>query len=329
MLSTRTEQLITPVQASKSGKINRKRLFLRLIGTALLVFFLWRLNLNLGQVAEGLLKANLWLVAISILLIFPIILLKTWRWCLLLKNLNIPLSFGRAYHLYALGLSAGSFTPGQLGDAIKAWHLRDMGHSLGQSLLSVVLDRLFDIIVLLVLTGGSILILGPAFIGEWPTLLLLLVGTGMGLVILGFASLRQRLLSLLKHILGNKIKEGSEKLVFPLSKTSASDLLACLSITILTMFTAIMRTWLLAFAIGMNLSPLEVIAASSLATFAGLIPISVSGIGARDLTLIGILAQMGFARESALVLSTLLLVLNLVNLLVGMAIWFSRPRRFR
>ncbi len=307
-------------------KTNWWRWAVRLGGTALLVFFLWRLNLNLGLVAEELERANLWLVAAAVLLIFPILLLKTWRWTLLLKSLDIPVQFGRAYHLYALGLSAGSFTPGQLGDAIKAWELRRDGFSLGHSLMSVVLDRLCDVLVLLVLAGFSILTLGPAFIGEWPTLLVLLTGTGFGLLILGIAPLRQQLLDRAKRTLGKKLSKGDSSIRF---QPRASYLLASLSITTVTMFMAILRTWFMAGAIGLNLSPLEVIAASSLATFAGLIPISIGGIGARDLTLIGILAQLGYARESALVLSTLLLVLNLVNLVVGMAIWYTRPRRFR
>jgi glycosyltransferase 2 family protein len=328
MIKEQTGARPTPGVTIPTRKLNRKRLFIRLGGTALLLFFIWKLHLNLGQVASDLLRANLWALAAAILLIMPIMVLKTWRWRMILAELGLKVPFGPAYRLYAVGLSAGSFTPGQLGDAVKAWYLRDRGYPLGSSLVSIVLDRLLDVVVLALLAIGSLLVLGSAFIGELPSLLVLLVGVVGALVVFAVPVLRQRLLRLGPGLIRRKQQRyNTSEEVLTIQNPRLGKYLACFGLTLATAGIAIIRTWLLAYAIGLNFDFMEVIAASSLATAAGLIPISVSGVGVRDLTLIGIMGKLGYARESAVSLSTLLLMLNLVNLVVGYAIWATRPDR--
>ncbi len=300
---------------------------LRLGGTALLLFFLWRLDLSPAKIVEDLLHANGWLVGAAIILVFPFIGIKAWRWQIILKDLGMALPFGTAYRLYAGGLAAGSFTPGQAGDAIKAWYLRGMGYPLGAALVSIVLDRLFDVAVLLLLAAGGLLFLGADFAGELPALLVLLGGTIGALVVLSIPNWRNRLIDIaLKIILRRKAqRQGNSELeaeeVEAEGRLRPVSFLPVFGATVLGSALALFRIWLLALALDLNLNFLQVIAVSSLATAVSLLPVSIGGIGARDITLVGILAKLGYAREKAVSLSTLILLLNLVNLVVGYAIW--------
>jgi uncharacterized protein (TIRG00374 family) len=308
------------------------RWLVRLGGTVLLLFFLWRLNLDPAKILEDLLHANGWLVGLAVLLVLPFIGLKAWRWRIILKDLGIEISFREAYRLYAVGLATGSFTPGQAGDAVKAWYLREMGYSLGAALVSIVLDRLFDVAVLLLLAAGGLLFLGTAFAGELPALVLLLVGTLAALVALSNPTLRTRLIDFaLKIVLRNKAKrQGDTRLeaeeVEAEQRLRPVSFLPVFGATVAGSALALFRVWLLALAIGLNLNLLQVVAVSSLATAVSLVPVSVGGIGARDVTLVGILSKLGYASEKAISLSTLILMLNLVNLVAGYAIWFLSGR---
>src|SRR4051812_38082380 len=69
-----------PLSAKTTSRSGWLRWGIRLTGTILLLIFLWKFNLNLGQISADLLKVNLWPVLASILLIFPILALKTVRW---------------------------------------------------------------------------------------------------------------------------------------------------------------------------------------------------------------------------------------------------------
>jgi glycosyltransferase 2 family protein len=313
-----------PTGTQNPKRKNQIKWAIRVGGTLFLLFFLLRLNLDFGKIAQDLSKANLWWIALSVVLVLPFIALKAWRWQVILHDLGLKISFGEAYRLYAIGLSAGSFTPGQAGDAIKAFYLHEKGFSLGSGLVSVVLDRLFDLAVLVLLAVSGLIFLGNAFKGDLPVLLLLLGGTLAGLVVLAIPRTRQFLLDLaLKVFMRRKTtaqttRQEETKAVETLRPV---NLIPVFGVTIAASLLALFRVWLLAISIGLNLNPLEVVAISSLATVAGLVPISVGGIGARDVVLVGILSRLGYLAEKAVSLSTLILLLNLVNLLAGYLIW--------
>jgi uncharacterized membrane protein YbhN (UPF0104 family) len=95
-------------------------------------------------------------------------------------------------------------------------------------------------------------------------------------------------------------------------------------ITMLTASLNALRIGLLALALELNLDLVESIAASSFATLAGLVPVSIAGIGTRDLTLIGILNHIGYTQESIISFSALILLLTLFNVLLGPAIWLGQ-----
>jgi hypothetical protein len=82
------------------------------------------------------------------------------------------------------------------------------------------------------------------------------------------------------------------------------------------------RLYLLTAALGIQLAPLPFVAAMSLATIAALLPISLmGGIGTRDAALLLIAPIIGISSAEALALSTLILFIQLVNGIVGFAVW--------
>lgn len=335
------EQIISsppPLSPSPQTRLDPKaswkrvgvRWAIRLVGTSLLLFFLWRLNLDWDKVAGELARANLWAVGASVGLVLPFIAAKAWRWQDLLAQLGLHLPFGQAYRLYALGLSAASFTPGQSGDLIKAWQLKKDGFPLGLSIVSIVLDRLFDIAVLLLLASSGLVLLGADFGSLLPPLLSLLAGIVVALLALGLPSWRSRLLTLaFKLFLRKKVGATAQTPNEFSSQLPGLNLIRVFATTLLASGVALGRVWLLALALGLQLGPLELIAASSLATVVSLLPVSVGGIGARDLVLAYILQRLGYPLEKAVSLATFILLLQVVNLAAGYLIWATRSKKDR
>lgn len=311
--------------AAQPKKVIRRWL-LRLVGTGLFLGLLWRLNLNWGQVIADVSQANLLAVLGATGLIFPIIGLKAWRWRSILNNYKIKLPMRQAAALYGLGLSAGSITPGQAGDVIKAFSLQEQGYSPGKSLGSVLLDRLFDVLILVLLAMFGLLQLGKNFTGQLPAMLGLLALVGGGIIILVVPRFANFFLEavpgrLLQRKLngGQAVAEGHPHDGY---HPGLADISGPILLTLVTAGLAIGRTWLLALAIGVNLDPAAALTVSSLATVASLVPLTVGGIGTRDLALISVMGQLGYNNEMAVSLSTLLLLLNLFNLFAGFISWF-------
>src|ERR687885_1237687 len=132
----------------------RLRGWLRILTVLALVALVFFFKIDLGATAALLLHADPLDIALSILLFIPFLAIKAWRWQIILRDLKVPIGMGEALRLYALGLGAGMLTPGNVGDAVKAAYFRERG--LGQAIVSVVLDRVWDVLILLLLAGSGI-----------------------------------------------------------------------------------------------------------------------------------------------------------------------------
>lgn len=302
---------------------------LRLLGPALLLLFL--LSADLPELWATLRGALLWPIALSLLLMPPFVVIKSWRWVQLLRQMGLDLDLPTACALYTVGLFYGATTPGQAGDLLKAVYLRDRGQPLAPALLSVVLDRLFDLIVMAALATIGIFALGQ-LLPSRELQGLLVVGMGLGLVTLTVLLVARgprewaltvalpRVAPGLTTSLGRWNSQLSSLALRPgpvVAVSIASLLSAC--------FTFV-RLWLLFLALGLNSVPLYVVVgASALIAVLQVLPISIAGVGVRDAVLIAILLPYGYTTEQALTLSALFLLINLEHILVGFIVSFWYP----
>ena len=122
----------------------------RLIGPALLLIFLWRSDFT--QLIASFGSINPWPVLLSLALMPVFVAIKAWRWNLLMNELGMQApSLGYSMALYTIGLYLGGITPGQSGDFVKAWYLKGRSEAMAPSMFSIVLDRLFDFLVMALL----------------------------------------------------------------------------------------------------------------------------------------------------------------------------------
>ena len=99
--------------------INR---FIRLAGPLLFLLILSRIDLGHTAAALRTVRAQ-FLLAAAIL--YPLlILLKSWRWRLLLRQRGVSYSLVPAFAVYNSAPAAGYVTPGRLGELVKALYLR-------------------------------------------------------------------------------------------------------------------------------------------------------------------------------------------------------------
>jgi hypothetical protein len=73
--------------------------------------------------------------------------------------------------------------------------------------------------------------------------------------------------------------------------------------------------------LGLWLGPLEVSGYVGLTTAAALVPVTVGGIGTRDVVSALALQQLGYTAEVGVALAALILLLNLSQALIGWVIW--------
>ncbi len=295
-----------------------------LVFVGLLVWLDLRGALPVAQVWDALHAADPVLVGLSIALYVPFLLVKAARWRLLCVAIGMPLTWAQAWRIYGIGLAAGTFTPGQAGDALKAWYLQRMGYTLGRGLAGAVLDRLFDVAGLAALGLLGVLVYGGRFAGQTPVL----VGwVALGLLAVAFFAWNRTRLWAVK-LLARRIQrlgggEGSSSHA-DWSLKPATLLRAGL-LTVGSFAVSVSRVWLLAAALGAPLGPLEVSGFVGLTTAAALVPVTVGGVGTRDAVAALAFTQLGLLPAQGIAVSLLILLLNLSQAIIGWVMWL----RFR
>jgi len=303
------------------GLIKRHKTLLRVITVILLIALVLFFKIDLNETLVLLGNANVWLVTLAVLGFIPFLLLKAWRWQIVLRDLGIAIPFREAVRLYALGLGAGMITPGNVGDAIKVAYFRERGFS--QSVISVVLDRLWDVVILLLLAGSGVFVFTQFALGQWVMLALLLGGTLAMLAV----TIHPRTQRWVFHFFLRLRKNKSEAQDYVPTTLTARQVLVQFAISVVATIVVYARVLLCAAALNIFLAPLPFIAAMSWASIAQLLAILPFGVGPREGILLLLAPSLGITPAQALALSALLFLLQLENGIIGFVVWLLESRQ--
>ncbi|HZG66905.1 MAG TPA: lysylphosphatidylglycerol synthase transmembrane domain-containing protein [Herpetosiphonaceae bacterium] len=302
------------------------RIAVRLLGPVLLVYFL--VTTDLVKLWETLLQTDPWLMGLALVLVVPFLFLKGWRWQLILDAWEIPIGIVDATALYTVGIFLGIMTPGQAGDAVKAWYLRQRGQSLAAGLASVVLDRLFDVGVMGVLAATGLYFFWDVLPGgrtlNVVTVVVMLLAVAAGLMVASIARLRARVLQLVPRSIRSRIDAAAVDRMH----LDPRRLVLIVSVTILGLAFTFVRVYLLFLALD---TPIDVGPFIALvATIALVGTASPGGVGTRDAVMVFVLTSLldmpaTDAQARAIAISTLLLGLTVQNVIIGYLVSFRYP----
>jgi len=308
--------------------LKRKWLF-QLIGIILFLLILYKLDLRnaISLISE----ADLGLLGLALALIIPFVLLKSLRWNCLLRLQDIDYSFGSSTQAYLSSMYLGLVTPGRIGDFAKVLYLKkEKSVSLAEGFSSVFVDRLFDLLLLLIMACAGVLTFAL------PTnilliLLVLLALSGAGIALFTTGNMGRRMIHFLLRLVLPKSRQDIARDKFDVFysavqhfKTPGIIYPALLTVAGYAIFY--LQCYLIALSVDIPISYMNSAFSISTANLISLLPISISGIGTRDATLISIFSVLGLSKESALVFSILFLVVsNLSACVIGAVAWFGNP----
>ena len=309
-------------------KFFKKYLFL--LGLALFILILSKSNL--GEIFQNIKRINATYLTLAILMIFPSLFGKAICWNYLKKQQGIKYSLKNSFLMYCSGVYIGIITPGRLGEITKALYLKKDGYSMGKSLVSTILDRLSDFAFLLIfLFFGSLF-----FLTVFKKQIIIFVFGIIIAVILFVIFLK---IGLVKWLLNKAFKifiplkyQKSWKINFQdfindLKIYKLKHYIVIFSITIFSWVFYYLQMYILAKGVGLNVPFLYLAIAVTVVGFITLIPISISGIGTRDIALIVLLSPFSVATEQAIAYSALILLMVVWGTLIGLICWLIKPIR--
>jgi hypothetical protein len=251
------------------------------ISVGALAFLFWRV-VSPGETLEVLRRADLRYLVAAFLFFVLSLVIRAYRWVVLLRGLDPTISFGRLVRLYFIGQFFSSFLPTQFGgDVMRALELTedtDASAAVG----TVLLDRMTGLLVLLAI-GLAALPFIAAQMERW--LVLLLVGVAGSGLCLGALVLEGRLLRRSTRWLPRAISLTGEG---ALAQTYAAvtgcgwqAVSRAFLISVGFNLVNILINWLCGRAVGVDIGLWYFFAATPILSVSGMIP-SIGGWGVRE-----------------------------------------------
>ncbi len=292
-------------------KVFKMRRYYYIIGILILILILKGVDFH--KIFNNYAKLNLAHFGLISLLILPTIFFKAYRWRYLLSLQGVNYSLVNSLLAYLGGIYAGIITPGKVGEAIKAMYLKiDKGLSFSEGMATVVMDRLFDLCLIVISSGICFWGFFNFKAAKFNIPLSLISSL---LLFIPFLLLNKKILEKVARIIyqtaASKIDKGMldnqlKNFLSAVKKIMARRIYPAF---ILTMFSYICYFWqcyLLARLMSLDISFITVVFFVSIATLLSLLPITMWGFGTREASLVYCFSLIGLSAESAVSYSFLL-----------------------
>lgn len=242
------------------------------------------------------------------------------RWWIVLRALKAAFTAAQAFIVYYIGIFFSIVLPGAVGgDAVRMWKARRSGLSLAASVNSVMLERVATVLGLVLLVAATqplLLARAPNIPGSWVFPVLSVLGV-LGIL---FLSVLDRLPQRLHHmrlVRGLYHLAGDTRRLFFSVKWGGSTLV----VAIIGHVNLSLQVYCLGKGLGLDIDVIDCLVLVPPVILIMTLPISIAGWGLRETAMVAAFGYIGVEAHSALVLSILFGLGNMVTALPGGLVW--------
>ncbi|RLI82888.1 hypothetical protein DRP04_02915 [Archaeoglobales archaeon] len=300
---------------------------LSFIGIILFLILLFKLQPT--NVVRIILEANI-TYFIASLLVFPVLFLVAGlKWKIIVDAHGLNCSFRRTLIASIVGYTAGVLTPGRLGDFVKALYLKPLGKAVSTVFVEKVLSVISVLLIALVCTPTALKV-------RFELTIVLLTGIIASSILLFLIGKRDRhelefFFKFIPESMRGSLKNAFDEFLEGLFIANEKKLLLLMAflLSILHWVLGSLQVYLLASSLGVNVGFISILAMVCLAVALSFLPVSIFGIGTRDVTYVLFLTQLGIDAVRALSLSILAMFLYVSTVPLGITLWYLYPPSFK
>jgi glycosyltransferase 2 family protein len=312
----------------------KSKLFIaaKLVITALLfVYLFWKIDFH--EFGATLRNARLGILLGAFLVLWIGHYICIYRWRMLMRPLMPVLSAFQLFGIYCIGLFFNLTFPTVVGgDVVKMYYAGKPSKSYAQSFAATFLDRDAGMLAMMIIACAAIL-LYPVDVPGVPVPLI--VWGAFAAFIIGnigiFSPYFHRLLTgLLRRVHLSKIamKVDTISNAFQVMANHKGVLVASLLISFLNQLLVISVTWIMALGIGIDVPVSYFLIFVPVITLISMIPISLNGMGLRELAFVSLFVPIGISKHSCMALGILSSIVTVLSSLPGGIIYiFFRNRQ--
>lgn len=273
-----------------------KNRFWLIILFAVIVYLLMGVYANFGELLTSLEKFNWIFLPVMLILVTTGYFVRFIKWNFLLRNADIHLPLKENLFVFFSGLSM-IITPGKAGEIWKGWLIKEInGESLSKTIPVVIVDRITDVIGLIILS-----LLGIFYYESGVNLLLLLVIlSGAFIMTIKSERISRPLINLLERRAGKY--SGSVKDMHQTFENSLKwrYLVGMSIISVFAWFLECLAIFFVIFGFGESIGIVLSTFLFSFASLAGAVSLIPGGLGVAEATLSGLLIIFGLSSSIAI-----------------------------
>ena len=297
-----------------------------IISVAIIILLYWQIDFE--KIIQVFLQANILWIILGLTLVVPITLLTAFRLTFLSLYLN-KIDFLEALKLILAASVMNLILPSKMGDVAKGvFIVREKGITYAQAIPLVVFEKISDLLALLLWC-----IFGLLFLQNYSSLYVTLLAVSFIFFTIGILSISSKafvnfafkfLISLLPNKLSSNVdnfKKGWLEIIDFINNDKIRGFLLSL-LSIFLWFLHLLQIWIFIIALSPGVDFFVSLAITPLAIFAGLLPLTFSGIGTRDFAFIYLYAAY-FSIATGAALGILATLRYIIPALVGIPFFFQ------
>ena len=300
-------------------KSNNLKFIFKLTISIVLLFLIFRF-IGIDKVYRELLNANPNYILIAAFFIIFEIFFKALRWKTIIKIFNKSISVAVSMKYTLISIAFGFVTPGRLGEFIKAKYLVESTKiSYLKSIMTVIIDKIFDFIALILLG-----LLGFSFLGELikPDYFIFAFFFYILILILVFIFFN-KVLKLIDLILPTKYKIDFKNFNIDRAVYIKSLLLSFLIWVVLSI-----QAFFIIKSLGISSIPLyAIMGVVPLMALSSVIPISIGGLGVREVIAMSFFIPLGIPIEKSAMFSLIYTFIGMgISAIIGAILYVNKKR---
>lgn len=291
------------------------------VGITIILLIYLVLTINLGTISSTLVNMDLFILLACIPLVCLMFAIRAEKWRTLLRSVDINIPFINSFKIFLIGTFYGSLTPGRLGELSRSFF---MGDKKSRTIPTIIIDRITDIICLLILSTISIL----AFFHS-VELIAITIGLSLLCIVSAVILLDSRVLSMSFKLLNidDNHKYDYMDAVDAIIQNKRS-LLYAVGLTICYYAINILAFWLVLRALSFTIEPIIALSLPIIIIL-GNVPISISGLGVREMVSVSIFSMFGQSAAYGFSASLVLyLITSLIPGLIGLIFTLERVNSY-
>ena len=293
---------------------------LPIIGLLIFTYLIYKIGLT--EIIQAFTITNYTYFIIAIITVLFVIFFQTYKWNLILKIQKYKIPFKTILKIQLISIFYGFITPARAGSIIRSKYLNEItGKSLVNASSNTIIERILDIASILLLTMIGILLFLNYFSGMINAILAFTLIFAIAAIIFTNKSNTKKFLRFFyEFLLPKKYKLKAREYFYefykemPKKRKLSYPFITCL-ITWILIYSV---SYFVALSIGISLPYYYFITLYPISTLLGMLPISPSGLGVREATLVGIFTTFGIASNQIVAMSLISVILaNAIPSVIG------------